>query len=144
MARVLLIHKALPDRPAKPTQWSQFDQFKTDMTSFGVTWITFEGLKLRIDVWPVVGNYEIVIDDNLGGNYMYQPSSGDPYAVNVHDLDGDRIDYAKIGAADLQTAVANELTFLQGVLPDSIFMIVTDDTAAWLSSHGFTPIGGTV
>ena len=129
--RVLMIHKKLMTRPTPPTSWADFATYKSNMMKFMNHRVSYEGLRVRSEAWPITGDYTFVIDENtptyMRGGIAYQ----------VHDLDGDRVN-----VLDLVTAITSEEAFLNANITEAIALLVVESGPTWLATNGFVPVGG--
>jgi len=128
-----MIHKKLMLRPATPTVWADFAAYKAAMMKFMNHRVSYEGLRARVQAWPITDEYEFAIDENTP---IYMK---DGIAYQVHNLDGDRVN-----VPDLAAAVINEETFLNANITEAIALFVVENGLTWLADHGFTPVEGGV
>ena len=131
MPRVLMIHKKLVARPVAPVTWAAFGDYKSKMTAFVNARVSYEGLRLRVTLWPIDGEWTFVIDESTP---VYERLG---FLYNVHNLDGDRVQ-----VPDLVTAVSAEEAFINANITEAISMFVVEDGPIWLAAHGFVVVEG--
>uniref|UniRef100_A0A6H1ZI70 Uncharacterized protein n=1 Tax=viral metagenome TaxID=1070528 RepID=A0A6H1ZI70_9ZZZZ len=117
-------------KPVPPITWAAFAAYKAEMLKFMNHRVSYEGLRVRSEAWPITGDYTFVIDENTP---VYVR---DGVSYQVHNLDGDRVNVPNLAAA-----ISSEEAFLNANITEAIALFVVEDGPTWLATNDFVPVG---